>query len=145
MCAALGRLDLEKDPRFDSIGTRATNQDELISIIEAWLQDFDADQDALDLLEANRVPSGPVLSPLDALEHDYFEGRGTIRKIHDPILGDMKLPSFPLRFSGQSDYPGGVAPLLGEHNEAILSEILHLDSVDIKKLTDSGLLMSDER
>jgi len=145
MCAALDRLDLEHDPRFDSLGSRATNQDELIPIIETWLQGFETDQAALDILEANRVPSGPVLSPLDALEHEYFEGRGTIREIHDPILGAMKLPSFPLRFSGQSNYSGGIAPLLGEHNEAVLSEILGFDSADVQKLTSTGLLMSDER
>ena len=145
MCAALGKPELEHDPRFDSIGTRAANQDELIPIIEAWLQSFPTDQAALDVFDEHRVPSGPVLSPLDALGHDYFEGRGTIRDVSDPVLGTMKLPSFPLRFSGQDDYSAGIAPLLGEHNEAILSEVLGFDSTRIEALTTAGLLASGDR
>ena len=145
MCAALGKPELEHDPRFDSIGARATNQNELIPVIEAWLQSYPTDQAALDALEENRVPSGPVLSPLDALGHDYFEGRGTIRDVSDPILGTMKLPSFPLRFSGQHDYSAGIAPLLGEHNEAILSDVLGFDSTRVEALTTAGLLASGDR
>ena len=145
MCKALGRPELEHDPRFDSIGTRAANQDELIPVIEAWLQSFPSDQAALDVLEENRVPSSPVLSPLDAIGHDYFEGRGTIREVSDPILGTMQLPSFPLRFSGQNDYSGGIAPLLGEHNEVILSEVLGFDLSRIEDLGAAGLLASGDR
>ena len=109
------------------------------------MQTFDSDQAVLDVLEQNRVPSGPVLSPLDALDHEYFETRGTLRDVHDPILGDLKLPGFPLRFSSQTDYPAGIAPLLGEHNEAILRDLLGYDGPRVQALTDGGLLASGNR
>jgi crotonobetainyl-CoA:carnitine CoA-transferase CaiB-like acyl-CoA transferase len=145
VCTALDRSDLEHDPRYADISLRAKRQDELIPIIEQWMQTFDSDQAVLDVLEHNRVPSGPVLSPLDALDHEYFEERGTLRDVHDPILGDLKLPGFPLRFSSQTDYSAGIAPLLGEHNEAILTEVLGYDGARVQALTDGGLLTSGDR
>ncbi|MCZ6666619.1 MAG: CoA transferase [Gammaproteobacteria bacterium] len=145
MCKALGQPELENDPRFDSLESRAANQNELIPLVEAWLQTFPNDQGALDVLEENRVPSAPVLSPLDALGHEYFEGRGTIRTVTDPILGEMKLPGFPLRFSSQQDYSAGVAPLLGQHNEAVLEEVLGWDQAKVAAQVEAGLLASGDR
>ena len=109
------------------------------------MQTFPNDQAALDVLEENRVPSAPVLSPLDALGHEYFEGRGTIRTVTDPVLGEMKLPGFPLRFSSQQDYSAGVAPLLGQHNEAVLEEVLGWDQATVAAQVEAGLLASGDR
>lgn len=144
MCRALGREDLEHDPRYANIPDRAARQDELIPMIEQWLQGFDSDQAALDALERNRVPSGPVLSPLDALDHEFFAARGTIRDVQDPILGTLRLPGFPLRFSSQTDYSAGVAPLLGQHNAAVLTDVLGYDAARIDALGESGLLHSGD-
>jgi crotonobetainyl-CoA:carnitine CoA-transferase CaiB-like acyl-CoA transferase len=74
MCAALGRPELEDDPLYADISLRAARQDELIPIVEQWMQTFDSDQAVLDVLEQNRVPSSPVLSPIDAQDH-ISEGR----------------------------------------------------------------------
>lgn len=142
MCAALGRPELEHDERYANIPDRAARQDELIPMIEQWLQSFGSDAEALEVLERNRVPSGPVLSPLDALGHDYFEARGTVREVRDPILGTLTLPGFPLRFSAQDDYSAGVAPLLGQHNAAVLTDVLGYDAARIDALTEAGLLVS---
>ena len=94
-------------------------------------------------LEAHRVPCGPVLNPFEAITHPYFIERGTVRDVEDPFLGTLKLPGFPLRFSEQSDYGarGRQAPLLGEHNEAVLGELLGYDRARIDALTADGVVM----
>ncbi len=145
MCRAMGRPELIDDPRFAEAAVRAGNQRELIPLIENWMKTFRDDAAVLDTLEKHRVPSGPVLSPVDALSHPYFEGRGAIREAHDPILGALKLPGFPLRFSGQQSYPAGVAPLLGQHNGAILSEVLAYSSERIGTLEQAGVLFAGDR
>ncbi|MEM7540195.1 MAG: CoA transferase, partial [Pseudomonadota bacterium] len=98
MCKAMERPDLETDPRFAQSEERAKNQEILIPIIEEWLQTWPDNQSALAHLEDNRVPCGPVLSPMDAMEHEYFSERGILRDVSDPVLGEMRLPGFPLRF-----------------------------------------------
>ena len=72
MCRAMGRPDLETDPRFAESAERAGNQDVLIPMIEDWMATFDDDASVLEVLEDNRVPCGPVLNPADATEHPYF-------------------------------------------------------------------------
>jgi crotonobetainyl-CoA:carnitine CoA-transferase CaiB-like acyl-CoA transferase len=145
MCEAMERPDLLTDPRFAEPLPRAQHQAELIPQIEAWMASFPNDAALLERLENHRVPSGPVLSPTDALTHPYFTGRGAIRPVEDPFLGTLMLPGFPLRFSGQSDYSAKVAPLLGQHNAQVLAEVAGYDAARIAELTGSGLLASGPR
>ncbi len=145
MCAAMGRPELEHDARFAAADTRASNQKALIPLIEAWLTTF-ADNDAVFAhLERHRVPSAPVLSPVEALEHPYFTARGTVRQIEDPLMGPLAIPGFPLRFSAQPELPQLVAPRLGEHNARVLQELLGYSPAAIAELAAIGVLQSAER
>ena len=145
MCRAMGRPDLETDTRFAAPQPRAQHQAALIPQIEAWMATYPDDASLLAHLEAHRVPCGPVLSPLDALTHPYFKGRGAIRPVSDPILGNLMLPGFPLRFSGQTDYSAKVAPLLGQHNATVLASVAGYDAGRIAELSGNGLLVSGDR
>ncbi len=144
-CAALEQPELEHDPRFTDNAQRAKNQTALIPIIETWMQTFQSDQEVLARLEEYRIPSAPVLSPADALEHPYFSARGAVQVVHDPILGEFPIPGFPLRFSAQPEPLALVAPLLGEHNDRILSEVLGYSASRIQSLSDAGVLMQGDR
>lgn len=146
LCAAMARADLEHDPRFAAADTRAANQKELIPIIEAWLATFADNAAVFAHLESHRVPSAPVLSPVEALEHPYFTGRGTlVRRIEDPVMGPLAIPGFPLRFSAQPELPELVAPLLGEHNAAVLEGILGYSPEQVASLAARGVLKSANR
>jgi CoA:oxalate CoA-transferase len=145
LCKAMQRSDLENDPRFAQPGPRAKNQDELNPQIEAWLATFETDDAALARLEEFRVPSAPVISPFDAPKHEYFEKRGTLRTVKDPILGDFVIPGFPLRFSEQPELPELTAPLLGEHNQRVLDEVLGYSADKIAALAMNGVLIKGDR
>lgn len=145
MCAAMERPDLETDPRFAAFDERARNQDELIPIIEQWMATFPDNATLLARLEEFRVPSGPVLNPADAIHHPYFVERGTVRAVDDAFLGELRLPGFPLRFSGQADYPARPAPLLGEHNEAVLGDLLGYPHNQLDDWRARGVIASGER
>ena len=145
LCEAMGRLDLEHDPRFATSNVRAANQQELTPIIEEWLTHFASTDEVLERLEQFRVPSAPVLSPVDAIHHPYFRARGTVRDIVDPVLGQFSIPGFPLHFSAQPDLPDLVAPLLGEHNQQVLGEMLGYDASQVAALTAKGVLLQGDR
>lgn len=145
LCKAMDREDLIDDPRFAGQDSRAENQETLIPILEAWLQTFPSDAEAWAQLEKFRVPSGPVMNPIDAIDHEYFNGRGAIRKVEDPFVGEMHLPGFPLRFSEQEQYNPGDTPALGEHNAEILSSVLGYSADKIESLTSNGVLFSADR
>ena len=145
LCKAMGRPELEADPRFAEQDLRAENQEELIPIIEQWLQTFKTDAEAWAHLEEFRVPSGPVINPTEAINHEYYRGRGAIRTVNDPFVGEMHLPGFPLRFSEQEEYNPGDTPALGEHNAEILTAILGYSSDKIADLDKRGVLISADR
>ncbi|MEM7467287.1 MAG: CoA transferase [Pseudomonadota bacterium] len=145
LCEAMAQPELFSDPRFADQDARAKNQQELIPIIERWLQSFATDADAWAHMEKFRVPSGPVINPTDAIHHEYYRGRGAIRTVNDPFVGEMHLPGFPLRFSEQAAYEPGDVPALGEHNADILQSVLQYPVEKIDELSKNGILVSSDR
>jgi crotonobetainyl-CoA:carnitine CoA-transferase CaiB-like acyl-CoA transferase len=138
-CRAIGRPDIEHDERFADLRGRHKNRHDLNAIIDEWLATMPSDAAVLEQLEAERIPCAPVLDPADAIDHHYFQSRQMVRTIDDPILGELPVPGNPLRFS---DFPANldlVAPLLGEHNAAIMRELGYSDD-DTQALTDAGIL-----
>jgi CoA:oxalate CoA-transferase len=89
-----------------------------------------------------RVPHAPVLSVAEAVSHPHLRERGTVRTIHDRILGDFDVPGFALRFSGYPQRLELEAPLLGEHNREILSRYLGYAPSQIEELEQKGVLHS---
>lgn len=143
-CRAMGRPDLVDDERFKDVGARQKNRDALNAIIDEWTVTFATDAELLAALEAERVPCAPVIEPVDAIGHEYFEARRMVRTVPDPVLGTVTIPGNPLRFSEQPGDLDLVAPLLGEHNAEVLAE-LGYDAERIAALHDAGVLRRGDR
>jgi CoA:oxalate CoA-transferase len=141
MCLAMGMPELEHDERFATLVARQKHRDDLNEIIETWMAGFTTDAEVVAALEAQRVPCGPVLAPYDAIGHPYFESRGSVRHVQDPLLGEVVIPASPLRFSEQPEPLDLVAPLLGQHNDEVLHE-LGYSPAEIAALTATGTLRS---
>jgi crotonobetainyl-CoA:carnitine CoA-transferase CaiB-like acyl-CoA transferase len=144
MCRAMGMPELEHDPRFADLVARQKHRNELNAIIEGWMATFGTDTEVLERLEAERVPCAPVLAPYDAIGHPYFESRGIVRRVTDPVLGEVVIPGSPLRFSEQPEALELVAPLLGEHNAAVLAEVGY-DTSAVASLAAAGVLHQGDR
>ncbi|MCS6926086.1 MAG: CoA transferase [Candidatus Binatia bacterium] len=141
---ALGKPELITDPRFATAGRRAKHQKELIAMIEAWLQSFPSDDAALRVLAEHRVPAGPVLSIEETVTHPYFIARRMVRQVPDRILGEVTIPGFPFKFSAMSEELELHAPFLGEHNEAVLSQLLGRSPDSIAALYQQGVLYKED-
>lgn len=140
---AIGQPQLLTDDRFADLVGRMKNREALNAIIEEWMQGFATDQEILEILANARVPSGPVLAPYDAIGHPYFESRGAIREVNDPLLGDFHIPGDPLRFSEFPEPLHLVAPTLGQHNEEILKSLGFTDK-QITSLRADGVIKSGD-
>jgi CoA:oxalate CoA-transferase len=117
-----------------------SNSKELIATIEEWLQSATSDQETLATLREFRVPHAPILSVAEAVNHPHLRQRGTVRTIHDSILGDFDVPGFALRFS---DYPERLeleAPTMGQHNEQVLTQTLGYSTERVADLARRGVL-----
>jgi CoA:oxalate CoA-transferase len=145
MVQAMGKPELLTDPRFATAAARVTNRDLLNSIVQEWFLTFPNDEAALTVLEQHRIACAPVLSVVDTLNHPYFKARNMVRTVSDPILGEVTIPGFPLKFSAYPDLPELEAPLLGQHGVQVLQEYLNYSDADVARLQQSGTLYREDR
>ncbi|MEM7469329.1 MAG: CaiB/BaiF CoA-transferase family protein, partial [Pseudomonadota bacterium] len=144
LCAAMGQPELTEDSRFKTDSDRYAHLEELVPIIETWLQSFPDVASAVAKMESHGVPCGPILSVGETVEHPHFVQRGTIRTIEDPIAGEVKIPGMPVKTSGYPADPGYVAPTLGEHNGEVLHELLGKSDNELADLVAAGVLVSGD-
>ncbi|MDG1846671.1 MAG: CoA transferase [Acidimicrobiales bacterium] len=140
--SAIGKPELNDDPRFKGNPSRLQNRDELTAIIEGWMSTFETNEEVLEVLQDHRVPCGPVLTPEQTLTHPHFVERGTIRTVHDPRVGEVQIPGFPFKSSDPLPDDDYVAAALGEHNEEVLTSILGKTQLEISGFRDSGVISS---
>jgi CoA:oxalate CoA-transferase len=143
--SALGMPELAKDERFATPQARRENREALKDIIEEWMAGF-PDRDAvLEVLNRERVPAAPVLELDEVIEHPHMRERGTIRMVHDPYIGDFPIPGMPAKFSAWKPAEAVAAPILGEHNESVLTELLELTPSQLADLYKENILVADSR
>jgi CoA:oxalate CoA-transferase len=145
LCNAMRQPELAKDDRFATNERRLDNLPELIRIIEGWLATMPSDEAAMERLAAYRVPAAPVLSPDEALKLPHLRRRGTVVTVNDPTLGSFDLPGFPLHFSNFPEPAGDGAPMLGQHNEEILTGYLGYSRERVRELERAGILHREPR
>jgi crotonobetainyl-CoA:carnitine CoA-transferase CaiB-like acyl-CoA transferase len=143
LCRAMGKPELIEDPRFTTNAKRVEHQVEMISIIEGWITAQTSDDEAVRILQAGHVPTAPVLSIAEAVNHPHLRARGTIRQITDRAFGKLDIPGMPLRFSEFPDDLPLQASFLGEHNEEILTTHLSYTAEQVRQLQNEGVLKQD--
>ncbi|MBL4869236.1 MAG: CoA transferase [Pseudomonadales bacterium] len=143
-CHIIDMPELIDDPRFIDDAARGQNQEILTPIIEKWLQAQESDAATIKLLGENHIPVAPILSIEEVMEHPHMRQRGTVRTVTDRGAGSFDMPGMPLRFSAYANDLELNAPYLGEHNQAVLQELLGMDSEYISALTDKGILVSED-
>jgi len=92
LCTVMNHPEMIDDPRFNSPTARAQNVEQVIIVIESWLQCFADVKSPLDILEANDVPSAPVLGIDQLLADPQLQMRDMLVEVEDPIFGKVTLP-----------------------------------------------------
>ena len=136
-CHATGNQALMTDQRFATVLARKRNEDELDRLVTDWTAARTAEE-VMELLQAAAVPAGVLVTGEDMLENDpQIKHRGTFREVYHPRMGKHHPPGSPFLMSAAMDEVGR-APLLGEHNEYVLKQILGLSDDEIANLVISG-------
>jgi crotonobetainyl-CoA:carnitine CoA-transferase CaiB-like acyl-CoA transferase len=141
-CRVIGREDLTEQPRLATTSKRAQHTDELVEIIEAWIQSQGSDEDVIRLLQEGRITCAPVLTVAQAIEHPHLVQRGVAQKVTDPVLGDFIIPATGYRFS-QFPPLELTAPFLGQHNEEVLTGLGGLASEQVQEMAAGGAIVAE--
>jgi crotonobetainyl-CoA:carnitine CoA-transferase CaiB-like acyl-CoA transferase len=138
-CRMVGRLDLFEDSKYDSDDKRAEHGDFLNDLMQAWC-DERTQAEVTVALDAARLPSGPMLSPQQALDDPHIQAMHFMQPTGFPGLAKPAMISTtPFELS---ETPGEIrhrAPLLGEHTDEVLAE-LGYDAAKIAGLRAASII-----
>ncbi|MCT9077459.1 CaiB/BaiF CoA-transferase family protein [Streptomyces fulvoviolaceus] len=132
---ALGRPDWAMDPDLSTADGRRTHHDDIDERLTAWCRERGADE-IVDRLWPAGVPVGKVLQPHRQAELEQLRFRGFFEEIDHPVNGPARYSTWPVRLSSD---PARPAPLLGEHNHQLLTE-LGLTEAEIAALEADGII-----
>ncbi|MBL8650382.1 MAG: CoA transferase [Sphingopyxis sp.] len=119
----VGRPELVEDPRFADDISRGDHGEEIGGVMRDWCAARTNEQ-ALAELGAAKVPAGPVLKPSEALAHPQVTATGLVDAMDYPGgFGLAPVVRTPITLSSSAKAAPAAAPRLGEHSDAILSEI----------------------
>ncbi|MCC6198487.1 MAG: CoA transferase [Burkholderiales bacterium] len=143
---AIGELQRTSGRQFAREGDRYESREAIAAIVEAWCaaRTFDQVKDAFD---ANRVCWGLYRTTRGLVRDDPRVGSGNPvwERIETAGVGPHLAAGTPLRAAGEARGASTPAPLLGQHTDQVLHEILGLDSPAIGRLHDAGIVAGPER
>ncbi|WP_298069848.1 CoA transferase [uncultured Mailhella sp.] len=140
LCSIMKREDLLTDPQFADNNLRVINYAKLKPHIEAWLTDKTIDE-AVDILLKAGVPAAPI-NTIDRVARDpHIAGaRKMFIEIEHPKAGKFKITGNQIKLTNHAIEHFTPAPLLGQHNEEILGEMLGLSHEEVCALAEEKVL-----
>jgi formyl-CoA transferase len=91
-------------------------------------------------LEAAGVPCGPINTLDDVFDDAQVKARGLRVDLPHPSAGEVKLVGSPIKMSATPPQAVRHPPLLGEHTDAVLGEMLGYTPERIAELRAKGVL-----
>ncbi|MGQ0654895.1 MAG: CaiB/BaiF CoA transferase family protein [Betaproteobacteria bacterium] len=137
-CEAAGCVELAADARFASNGKRVEHRAELTRLLqEIFSRRTTAEW--LEVLEAAGVPNGPINDLAQVFVEPQVKARGVKIELEHAAAGPLPMVGSPMRFSGTPLEYRSAPPLLGEHTDQVLEDLLQLTPADIAKLRADGV------
>ncbi len=137
LCQVLGHSEWADDERFDSNAQRVRNREVLLPMISALLEKRSCDQWMDSLVEAG-VPAGPVNDMQHLFDDPQVAHRGMVQTVDHPTVGELKLTGPPVQYSETPSKILRHPPLLGEHTDEVLADVLGYDAKRIQELRGAG-------
>jgi crotonobetainyl-CoA:carnitine CoA-transferase CaiB-like acyl-CoA transferase len=132
-CAVANIPELATNPLFAKNRDRVLNRGKLVPILEAVMKTR-AKADWLAALEAAKVPCGAINNLAEVFADPQVEARKMVTEWKHPVKSDLKLVSSPIRLSAtpvRTDLP---PPLLGQHTDEVLRELLNYSDAKLSEL-----------
>ena len=140
-CEIAGRPDLPEDPRFATNGDRLKNRDEIVPILQELMLQKPTDF-WLKALEESSISGGPI-NRLDQVFADpHVNARDMKLEMDYPATngGKVTLINSPMRLSETPTEARLAPPMLGEHTDEVLKDMLGLDEAKLERLRGKGII-----
>jgi len=139
LAKAIGRDDLAADPSFATAASRKQRETELEQAITAWTSQCPREEAATALQRAG-VPAFPVYTTADVAADPDLAARGFwVQQPHPECPGSLHA-GIPWLLTATPLTVRRPAPLLGQHTDEVLREVLDLPDSRIAVLHEAGAL-----
>ncbi|MCI3950589.1 MAG: hypothetical protein K0R53_74 [Burkholderiales bacterium] len=138
-CEAADIPELPLDARFRNNATRVANRDACVSAIAAATRKKTTSE-WIERLEPLGIPCGPIYRLDQVFAHPQVEHRRLKVDVPHPLAGTVPLVANPIKFSRTPQRYDTPPPLLGQHTDEVLRELLGRSEAAIATLRASGVI-----
>ena len=136
---AMGEPEWGKKEPFDTQGGRQEHFFQLKDHLQAWADNYTAEE-IFEMVQKEGSASAPAYTAEQFFRSPQVAAHGYLIDIDHPVAGKLKYPGWGYQFSNISWRTSTPAPLLGQHNEEVLSERLGYTKQDLLKLKQAGVI-----
>jgi formyl-CoA transferase len=143
ICDLIGKPEWKTDPDYATPNARLPRLKAIFGTIEQWTMTM-SKFEVMDKCNAVDIPVGPILSMKEIAEEESLRKTGTVVEVDHPTRGKYLTVGNPIKLS---DSPCEVqrSPLLGEHTEEILRDVLGYSAGEITEIKGSGAITPAEK
>ncbi len=138
ICDLIGKPEWKDDPNYAKPEARLDKIPQIFDTIEEWTK-TKTKFEVMEACNPLNIPCGPILSMKELAEEPSLRATGTVVEVDHPTRGKYLTVGNPIKLS---DSPSDVvrSPLLGEHTEEILREVLGYGEEEVDSIRESGAI-----
>jgi len=136
ICDVIGKPDWKEHPDYATPLARLPRLNEVFSAIEDWTV-TKTKFEVMEICNPLNIPVGPILSMKELAEEPSLRATGTIVECDHPERGPYLSVGCPVKLS-DNDVTVTRSPLLGEHTDEVLSNVLGYNEEDIASFREAG-------
>ncbi len=143
ICDLIGKPEWKTDPDYATPPARLPRLRQIFDTIEEWTKTM-TKFEVMKICNQHDIPVGPILSMKEIAEEESLRKTGTVVEVDHPGRGKYLTVGNPVKLS---DSPADVrrSPLLGEHTEEILRDVLGYSAKEIGDIKLSGAITPPEK
>ena len=138
ICGLIGKPEWVTEPAYAKPPARLDKLAHIFETIETWTKTKDKFE-VMHICNPLDIPCGPILSMKELAEEPSLRDTGTVVEVDHPERGPYLTVGMPVKLSAS---PADVkrSPLLGEHNDEILTEVLGYSHAEVDDIKASGAM-----
>lgn len=125
--------------RFVNQALRAENEDLIDNLVTNWTKTVYREEAAA-LLKEKRVPAAPVRNLEEVTSDVHMHQRGMLKRMKHPVMGDVVLPTSPIKFHNSPEPTIIFEPEIGQHTSEILEGWLGFNQQTIKQMRENRVI-----
>jgi len=138
-CQAIERPELAHDPNYATTAARRPRRDEIAAMIQTWTSTR-SKAEVVRALSTTGVPAAPVNNVDEMVADPQIQARDMFVELEHPTYGPVKITGTPLKLSETPGHVERLAPLPGEHNEAVFGGLLGHAAAELAQWKADGVI-----